>query len=123
MEYNTSLPERDRGTLEGCRLSLRDGAAVSDAERRLNICASATFRNKQKSERINPSVGVSERGVMQSRLTLCSQVLNEVEEELVELQASSDDPEEGFAITESLSFVDQAKHAISQAQTRVKELS
>ena len=60
---------------------------------------------------------------MQNRLTLCSQALEEVEEKLAELQASADDPSEGFLIAESLSFVEQAKHAISQVQTRVKELS
>jgi hypothetical protein len=60
---------------------------------------------------------------MQNRLLMCATYLKEVEEKLVELQASMDSNlSEKSKVTEALSFVEQARNAISETKTRVDSL-
>lgn len=60
---------------------------------------------------------------MQNRLLMCATYLKEVEEKLVELQASMDgNLSEKSKVTEALSFVEQARKAISETKTRVDSL-
>ena len=60
---------------------------------------------------------------MQNRLLMCATYLQEVEEKLAALMASTNsDRSQTFKVTEALSFVQQARRAVSEAQTQVDSL-
>jgi hypothetical protein len=60
---------------------------------------------------------------MRNRLSVCSSYLLEVEEKLLELQSSIDDAQETAKISKALSFVHEARKAISAARTTVESLN
>jgi hypothetical protein len=60
---------------------------------------------------------------MKNKLSVCSSYLFEVEEKLLELQSSTDNAEETARISEALSFVHEARKAISAARTTVESLN
>ena len=60
---------------------------------------------------------------MQNRLLLCTTYLKEVEETLLALQESLEiDVEQKIKIAEALSFVQHARNAVSETNTRVASL-
>jgi hypothetical protein len=61
---------------------------------------------------------------MQNRLAMCATHLREVEERLLELKktAEKDDMNEWAKITEDLSYVHQARQAVSETKSRVDSL-
>jgi len=60
---------------------------------------------------------------MENRLLMCATYLREVEEKLAALLASMDgDRSRSSRVTEALSFVQQARRAVSEAQTQVDSL-
>ena len=57
---------------------------------------------------------------MQNRLLMCATYLQEVEEKLAALLDSVNiDSSQGSSVMEALSFVQQARRAVSEAQTRL----
>jgi hypothetical protein len=57
---------------------------------------------------------------MQNRLLMCATYLQEVEEKLAALLASmNSDRSQSSRVTEALSFVQQARRAVSEAQTQI----
>lgn len=60
---------------------------------------------------------------MQNRLLMCATYLKEVEERLLALQASLEvEPGQRVKVAEALSFVQQARNAVSETKTRVDSL-
>ena len=60
---------------------------------------------------------------MKNRLAICSKYLEEIESKLSAFLTSPEsDPEEKTGLTEALTFVHQARKAISEAQARVESL-
>ena len=56
---------------------------------------------------------------MQSRLALCARCIEEVEEKLVKLQSLVDDEESRYKIAEALSFIEEARKAVTATQERI----
>ena len=57
---------------------------------------------------------------MKTRLTVCSTCLQEIESKLTELLPSVDGNRQGRGkVSEALSFVREARKAVSEAQTRI----
>jgi hypothetical protein len=60
---------------------------------------------------------------MKDRLVICSKYLEEIESKLSAFLASPEsEPEEKTGLTEALTFVQQARKAISEALVRVESL-
>jgi hypothetical protein len=60
---------------------------------------------------------------MQNRLLMCATYLQEVEEKLAALLASmNSDRSQSSRVMEALSFVQQARRAVSEAQTQIDSL-
>lgn len=56
---------------------------------------------------------------MQSRLALCARCIKEVEEKLVKLQSLVDDEDSRYKIAEALSFIEEARKAVTATQERI----
>jgi hypothetical protein len=60
---------------------------------------------------------------MQNRLAMCATYLREVEEKLMALQDSLEvSVEQRAKVAEALSFLEQARHAVSETNTRIESL-
>ena len=59
---------------------------------------------------------------MQSRLALCARCIKEVEEKLTKLQSSVHDEDSRYKIAEALSFIEEARKAVTATQERIASL-
>jgi hypothetical protein len=59
---------------------------------------------------------------MQSRLALCARCIKEVEEKLTKLQLSVHDKDSRYKIAEALSFIEEARKAVTATQERIASL-
>ncbi len=59
---------------------------------------------------------------MQSRLALCARCIEEVEEKLVKLQSSVHDEDSRYKIAEAISFIEEARKAVTATQERIASL-
>lgn len=59
---------------------------------------------------------------MQSRLALCARCIQEVEEKLAKMQSSIDDEDSRYKIAEALSFIEEARKAVTATQERIASL-
>jgi hypothetical protein len=59
---------------------------------------------------------------MQSRLALCARCIEEVQEKLAKLQSSIHDEDSRCKIAEALSFIEEARKAVTATQERIASL-